>query len=57
MGGRDGGESTCQRGLWISFAGGLGLRVGNHDGVKHGWRQPHESPISGRGGNDAGGVA
>lgn len=42
-----GGCSTCQRGLRISFTGGLGLCVGRHDGVKHGWRQPHDSPISG----------
>lgn len=43
------GCSTCQRGLGISFTGGLGLCVGRQDGVKHGWRQPHDSPISGGG--------
>lgn len=44
-----GGGSTYQRGLGISYTGGLGLCVGRHDGVKHGWRQPHDSPISGGG--------
>lgn len=44
------GCSTCQRGLRISFTGGLGLCVGRHDGVKHGWRQRRGSPI--RGGGD-----
>lgn len=43
---REGGRgSTCQRGLRISFTGGLGLCVGRHDGVKHGWRQPRYGPI------------
>lgn len=52
MGFRGRGCSTCQRGLGISFTGGLGLCVcgegGRHDGVKHGWRQPHHSPITRR---------
>lgn len=47
-----GGCSTCQRGLRISFSGGLGLCVGRHDGVKHGWRQPRGNPISTGGGGD-----